>query len=218
MTDTKPTRVEPFSNASTCLGAAEQAISLLLDPNDWRTEFRKLLTVMEAVWLAYGEILHSASKIDDSLAKRGERPTTPRMLRLTRLTRDSSTDKIRATLQLYEGLFDDRAASVFPEQIVAGLANGIEALARRVWPKTFASQGPKADVGSVLLERCRNGDDQERRFASIANMLYKTYRNASQHDFDNFRCTWQEAFFFFCGMQQLWQLSEELADPTRRPG
>jgi hypothetical protein len=209
---------EPFSAAVTLLAAQERALELEFDQNDWETEFRTLQSVRSAVWLALGELLHLASRSDASTPARGERPTLPRMLRMTRLTKDSSADKIRATLQLCEGLFEDRTASIFPEVIVSTLASGIEALARRVWPRAFAGQGAKPDLGSVLHERCRNGNEQERRFASIASMLYKTYRNASQHDFDNFRCTWSEAFFFFCGMRQLWQLSEELAYATRRPG
>lgn len=105
-----------------------------------------------------------------------------------------------------------------PKQMVASLVFGVEALAKRVWSDAFVRAGPKADVGSVLGERLRFGDDREKRFASVAMMLYKTFRNRADHDFDDFECTWPGAMLCFSGVRQLLEWSEEMGKHPGRSG
>lgn len=199
--------LESSSNAGTWLEIERGKLGEDHDPGDLPTEFRTLTTIRAAVWLAFGEILHTA-QCNENGRPGHHRPRIPRMLKIAPLNEKSSNDEIRN--QLFEEAFDARNVYLSPKQMVVSLVFGVEALAKRLWSDEFARAGPKADVGSVLSERLRCGDDREKRFASLAMMLYKTYRNRADHDFDDFQCTWQGAMLCFTGVRQLLEWSEEM--------
>ena len=136
---------------------------------------------------------------------------------MQRLTNQSSNDSIREQLELCERLYHDEVASVPPRPIVNLLVNGVEALSRRMWPVQFESQGPKADVVSVLSERRRYGNEREKRFAGHALMLYGSYRNDAVHHLDRFDCSWYEAVVFFYSMRQLLEWIGESGERPNRP-
>ena len=99
-----------------------------------------------------------------------------------------------------------------PETIIHCLAHGIEALTKRLWPE---EDWPKARSGHRSLIGMFNAKmdsaiESEKRFASIAIALYKSYRNPAAHNADQFSCKWLEATFFFFGMRVLYDLCREL--------
>lgn len=204
------------SNAGALLAFEYEAVEGSDDAGDKPTELRKLAKMHFAISTVLGEALSAATRADERRKGRRPRPRLPRSLKMPALTAHSSNDEIRTLLKFYETVFDDQSAFTCPKQIVAGLAFGPEALARRVWPDEFARNGPKPDAGNILDERRRNGNDREARFANVALMLHNTYRNDSIHKFDRFDCTWMEAFVFICCMRQLLDWSEEQgARPSR---
>lgn len=189
-----------FSNAGRWLALEEARLDDQYDPGDLPTEFRKLATIRSAVWLAFGEILHAAQCTEEARPDDG-RPRIPRMLKIAPLTAKSTNDEIRDQIILLEETFDRGSIYLSPKQMVASVIFAVEALARRAFPEQFASSGPKPRVLEILSARIRLGDDQEKRFASTAMMLYTTYRNEPSHAFDGFECTWQGAMHVFWSLR-----------------
>lgn len=79
-----------------------------------------------------------------------------------------------------------------------------------VWHERFNNAKPEPKVSTVLQERLTHGEELERRFASIAIHLYKSYRIPSQHDVERFACSLNEALYFFLGIRQLLELSDAI--------
>jgi len=135
---------------------------------------------------------------------------TPRMLKLSP---SSPPDKIKNTLQfIQQALNDWTRQSLSPEFVVSCLSNGIEALAKRTWPKHFEGPRIRVKLKGVLEERQRNGDEQEQKFARSALTLYNNYRNQEEHDYDRFQCSLAEAIHFMYGIRVLMELSEDITN------
>ncbi|HVA50672.1 MAG TPA: hypothetical protein VNH11_30275 [Pirellulales bacterium] len=219
----------PDGNAATCLRhLAETCLPYqiqALAPDKWggfrddlygewqddvADEIRNVSVIRDAVWLAFGEILHSAQGDPDARGAAAPRLAAQQMLRLVRLTEESSPDKIRGTLLQVQTMLEKGDASAFPEQVVLCLGPAIKGLARRVWNEKFTNTQPEPKVSTVLQERVMHGDELERRFASIAMNLYKSYRIPSQHDVERFKCSLAEALYFFLGVRLLLELSDAI--------
>jgi hypothetical protein len=200
-----------FSNAVMWLEVELRTLDKCDDPDDFPTEFRILARIRAAAWLAFGELRHAGGGSDTPA--QGAMPAMPskQMLRLFRLTAESSDDKIRNTLQFWQGELEKWDVAVFPELIVTSLSPGIEALAGRVWPECFTRQSvTKPSVRDVLEQHLRSESESEKRFANWGLMLYKNYRIDAQHHHDAFHCTWVEAVLFFYAIRQLWEWSQEM--------
>jgi hypothetical protein len=174
-------------------------------------EIRNVSVIRDAVWLAFGEILHSASGDPDARGAAARRLSGQQMLRYVRLTEESSPDKIRGTFLQVQTMLERGDASAFPEQVVLCLGPAIEGLTRLIWSLKFINTRPEPKVSTVLQERLQYGDALERRFASTALHLYKTYRSPSQHDASRFECSLAEAQYFFLGIRLLLDWSDAIA-------
>lgn len=132
------------------------------------------------------------------------------MLRLIRLTEESTPDKIRGTLQWFQEVFERGDVSAFPDQVPLCLGPAISVLAGRVWPKRFTELAGQHRTAAVLQEGLRDTDDRRCLFASIALTLWKQYRNPNNHEFERVAPSLLEALFFFVGVRQLFELSEAI--------
>ncbi|HEX5444516.1 MAG TPA: hypothetical protein VFW87_11825 [Pirellulales bacterium] len=218
--------LDPDGNAATCLGhLATNVDSPRLDPDRWEDgawewqddvaeELRNLSAVRDAVWLAFGEILHGAEGAPEAPAT--PRLPAPEMLRIVRLKEESTPEKVRGTLLYFQEMFEKGDVSVFPAQVIFCLSGAIKALVRRVWGEKFTETHPEPKVSTVLQERLQHGDDLERRFASLAMHLYKAYRIPSQHEFERFECSLAEALHFFLGIRILLEFSDAIEGGGRR--
>ncbi len=185
--------------------------------DDWETYFDQRYGYLSgwsgagaAAWLAFGDVLGTFRETDRLTAGK-DRPLPS--LRAYQLCGDSSVDKIRAALQLSEQeLANESDANHHPENVIAAVANGIEGLARRVWPDDIPKgDARKGKLVGVLHDKRRDESNQlERRFANLALTLYNEYRKPAHHDLDSFQCTWAEARFFVSGMRVLFDISERL--------
>ena len=61
-----------------------------------------------------------------------------------------------------------------------------------------------------MNKHLRSANPLEARFASIALTLYRSYRNPSAHNFDDFKCTLDEARLFVQGIHVLAELATTL--------
>lgn len=211
--------LDPGGNAATWLQYLAQNLGRpRLDPKkNWddevAEEIRKLSTIRNAAWLAFGEILHAAKDAPDGGGASAPRLAARQKLRLVRLTADLTPGEFRARLLHVQEMFEKGDVSEFPEDVILCLGPGIENLTRRVWGESFHGA---AKLRAVLQERLRSSDDEERRFASVAMTLYDAYRNPSQHQYELFTCSLNAAMFFFLGMRELFDLSEAIRRGQRR--
>ncbi len=163
-------------------------------------------TAHQALWLTIGEVLgryHSADV--ETLAEDAMSPV-PRMYRLRQ---DSPPEQISGAIAFIERAFNDMTGSgLAPEHVVGLLANSIEALARGLWPREFT--GPRPKLTQILDEKTKSTDIRIKRFAWVAMSLHKTYRNVAAHEMGTFRCTWDEARFFYSGIRMLRSLADEI--------
>ncbi len=100
-----------------------------------------------------------------------------------------------------------------PDEIVRQLVHGVEPLVRSVWPEA-------RDIGDELSKRIRTGNTLETKFASIANTLYRTYRNIAVHEahlLDRHVRTWTESLYVYASMKMLLELHSELSDAGQAP-
>jgi hypothetical protein len=67
----------------------------------------------------------------------------------------------------------------------------------------------------ILHQRMQSNDPLERRFASVALTLHKAYRNPVLHNFDNFKCSLDEARFFLLGVRTLLGLVDRIKGGNR---
>ena len=165
------------------------------------------------LWLAFGELLGFLRNVD-SLARTAEwTSTSPRTFRELF---DTSGDKVRRAVRDAEvALSEETSGEEVAAKVVGMLANGIEALAKRVWPiqPSHSQQSHQNGLSRELWSKLESGTETEQRFASIAITLYKQYRNPIVHDLEKFRCSLNEARFFVMGMRTLLELSERIQTP-----
>jgi len=155
-----------------------------------------------------GELIASLRDADVAAFQKDATSATPRIFPLGR---DATRDHVRGQVALIEREFNERTAiGLLPESIVVMLGNAIEAIVKNVWPAEFARGGSRADFGRTLDEKAaRASNDLERRFARIAQALYKNYRNPAEHQLD-FRCSYEEARLFVNGIRVLLDLGERV--------
>lgn len=204
------------SHAAGLLEAEVESLEAWCDPLDWPTEFRKLEKIRAGVWLALGEILYAARRLDDAQKGEEHRPRMSRRGKLPRLTNQSTVDEIRAQLELCERLYHDDGEFVTPKQMLFSLVGGVEVLVQRIWPEHFRGEGRQAKVNNVLRDRLARGSEHEKRMASVALTLYLGYRGDTVHAFDDSHFSWMEALFLFYGLRQLLEWSEGSGKPPNR--
>lgn len=159
--------------------------------------------------LGFGEVLGALREADMD-AKREEWAThSPRTFRDLF---DVKGDKVREALAAAEKeLNESTYMTRLPERLIRGLGGSIEAIVRRLWPMNCASiRQAGFDLAATLHEKRSRGTELEQRFASIAIALYKSYRNPAEHEFDSFKCSFDEAKFFLSGIRTLLQLAEQI--------
>jgi hypothetical protein len=160
------------------------------------------------LWLAFGELLGFLRDVD-SLAKTAE--WTSAAPRSFRELFDASGDKVRNAIRDAESVLSTDTSEDAAAKAVGTVANGIEALARRIWSiRSSRSQKSRSPLMEELISKRQSGTEDEQRFASIAITLYKSYRNPVAHDFDKFQCSITEAGFFVVGMRTLLELSDRI--------
>jgi hypothetical protein len=133
---------------------------------------------------------------------------TPRMFMLSST---ASWERIKGQVLVTEQILSERnKPGLTPQHVVIFSENLIEGLAKELWGAQFLSGTRKGELRNILREHFDSRDEDERRFARIALMLYDTYRRPAQHDVQNFQCTWEEARFFHVGTRALVELSEAI--------
>jgi len=127
------------------------------------------------------------------------------------ISKDASSERVGGQLLLMEREMNARTGTgMFPENVVSMLSNSVEALAKQVWPKEFAGTDNRPGVEEVLRERMRSGSDTEKKFASVGFNLYKMYRNLATHELATYKCSWEEARYFFQGIRVLYELHKKM--------
>lgn len=159
------------------------------------------------VSLALGSLLGLLRDVDEESIRRDSRALVPRIYMLSS---KASTEQIQGLLHLLEQTFSLGDARYQPEYVITCSANAIEALAKRLWPNEFDKDTRQGELRNVLRGHTDSQDEIERRFARTALTLYDVYRKPAVHAFGSFRCTWEEARFFYCGMRTLTELAESL--------
>ena len=159
------------------------------------------------LWLAFGELL-GFLRDADSLARSAE--WTSAAPRSFRELFDASGDKVRNAIRDAELVLSTDTSENVAAKTVGMLANGIEALAKRIWSIQSSSSQQTQTLMQELMSKRQSGSEDEQRFASIAITLYKSYRNPVVHEFDKFQCSVNEARFFVLGMRTLLELSDRI--------
>ena len=171
-------------------------------------ESLQLREAQATVSLALGGVLGSMYQADSDAYIKDMASPMPRMFMLGP---QASLDRIKGQVYVVEQMFDTRdKLHLRPEDAVFYSANLIEGLAKDLWAAEFSISDRSGGVRNILREHCQSENEDERRFASIALALYMNYRNPSQHDAANFRCTWHEAWFFHTGTRTLVELSDKI--------
>jgi len=125
--------------------------------------------------------------------------------------RATSVPMLRAGIEIAEKELHSRRPIYPPAEIVLHLVAGIEPLVRSLWPES-------GDIGDVLSAKARNGDWNTKRFASIANSVFRTYRNLAihrGHTMDQKVDSWAEAMFVYSATKLLLELHDRI---KRRQG
>ena len=118
-------------------------------------------------------------------------------------------------MSLVFGRATNADAAAIPEDLVTRLAPTIDALAKRAWPQDFMPPGYRGELAGVISGRLHSPNELDRRFASIALNLHKAYRNPTQHQMDEFRCSFEEARFFLAGVRTLVDLWKQMQEASR---
>ena len=161
------------------------------------------------VWHAFGQLLLDLEDIDLAVKRDDYASAMPRAFVVQR---DDSIDNVRRHLAAVERDLSERPETDrMPEELVIRLIHSPEALAKRAWPNEFNGGNSRLDLMSVLMPKQKSSDANERRFASIALTLHKSYRNFAAHDQDQFTCTLEEARFVIAGVRALLKLQARLA-------
>jgi hypothetical protein len=180
-------------------------------PGEESLELRGLLCLggaQKAVWFALGTLLGTLRDVDDAAQERDRRSLTPRPYLLSSR---ASPEQIAGLIRMVEQTFGDLGdKGLQPEYVVNCLANAIEGLAKKLWPKDFDQGGRRGELRNVLQAHFATGSEAERRFARLALTLYDVYRKPVIHELGAFKCTWDEARFFHAGIRTLHTLSEEI--------
>jgi hypothetical protein len=165
--------------------------------------------IRQVAGVALGELLGTLKDADVEVQEKDIRSATPRMFPLSR---DAPAERVRGQVYLIERELNDRTASgMLPENAVAMLGAAPEALAKQLWPDTFAAAGPRDGVMQILAEKARlSSDENTRKFAQNALHLYKTYRNPAVHNLATYECSWEEARFFLNGIRVLLDLHDRI--------
>ncbi len=210
--------VRECSHAAAILGAEAARFETLesREPDDGqvdvlikgRTRLLRLAEARKAVWFVLGTLLGTLRDVDDAAQERDRSSLTPRPYLLSSR---ASPEQIAGLIRMVEQTFGDlRDKNLQPEYLVNCLANAIEGLAKKLWPKEFDQGSRKGELRNVLQAHFATGSEAERRFARLALTLYDVYRKPVSHDLATFKCTWDEARFFHAGIRTLHTLSEEV--------
>lgn len=152
-----------------------------------------------------GEVIGRSHTADEVHEERERKRPTPRFAE-SRLTRESSIEKIRATVALAEDNFlRFEGNSALPNSIVSLLQNGIQAMIKRNWPEKLFQ-----DIPDLLRGILKSGAKAECRFASTALHMYKAFRNDNTHNFIECTVTPLEAVTFLNSFKCLIQYSDEI--------
>jgi hypothetical protein len=168
-----------------------------------------------AIWFALGNLLGTLRGVDNAARERDLRSLTPRPYMLSSR---ASAEQIAGLIRMVDETFSDPGdKNLQPEYLVNCLANAIEGLTKRLWPKEFDQDSRKGELRNVLQAHCATGSEAERRFSRLALTLYDVYRKPVSHGLGVFRCTWEEARFFHAGIRTLHKLSEEIEQSRPKP-
>ncbi len=168
-----------------------------------------------AIWFALGTLLGTLRGVDDAAQERDRRSLAPRPYVISSR---ASAEQIAGLIRMVEQTFGDPGdMGLQPEYVVNCLANAIEGLAKKLWPKEFDQSSRKGEMRNVLQAHCTTESEAEKRFSRVALTLYDLYRKPIAHGLGVFRCTWEEARFFHAGMRTLLKLSEDIEQSRVKP-
>jgi hypothetical protein len=167
------------------------------------------------IWLALGEVLGFLRDADNVARAAEWASAAPRTFRELF---DASGDKVRNAIRDAErALSVETGGEDVAARVIGMLVHGIEALAKRTWPiPCSGSQQSQNTLVQELMSKRQSGREHEQRFADIAITLYKRYRNPFVHEFEKFRCSFNEARFFVSGMRTLLELSDRIIASRKR--
>jgi hypothetical protein len=158
--------------------------------------------------MALGELVGLLRHADNEACLKDAASPVPRMFALSK---QASMERVGGQLLVIQRELNERTSTgMLPENVVAMLGNAIEVIARQVWPREFAAMGTRSDFGRLLDEKGRSPDALEQRLARVAMTLYRQYRVPAEHAGPTFRCSYEEARFFFNGIRVLEDLRRRI--------
>ena len=158
------------------------------------------------------QVLQSLENEDDEAKERDAKSAVPRAFRFTPPSAKSSrTDDI--LMEAQDMFLRGRPG---PEAIIAVLGNAIEEITKRVWPERDTD--PRSNWLSKILQTKANYPKNkfEESFAKSAIFLYNKYRKPAEHNPVHFRCSYDDAKFFYSGIVALNSLGAKII--SQRPG
>ena len=162
-----------------------------------------------AFWISLGEVLGGLRDADTEVKLTDVKSAVPRTYAIGGA---ESPDSVRTRLfNVERALNENPNPNHLSEDVVARLAPMIEALAKRVWPEAFTPPNWDGKLVSVYHGKLYSSSELEERFANISLTLHKSYRNPANHDFDKFKCSFEEARFFLTGVRTLVDLWERIS-------
>ena len=184
LTDDYHSNVRELLGAGLVRGCAHAAAILAAEASrsvvslNWDPEYRNGPTLMDglvamlcpaearkAVWFALGFLLGTLRDVDDAARERDRRSLAPRPYLLSSR---ASPEQIAGLIRMVEQTFGDIGdKNLQPEYVVNCLANAIEGLAKKLWPKEFDHGSRKGELRNVLQAHFATGSEAERRFARL---------------------------------------------------
>lgn len=168
----------------------------------------ELESSIQTFWLCIG-IIFRQLYLQDRQSKGGASPLPRQFLR----TKASTMPLLRAALDIAERNLHSPKPDLTPDSIVFHLVTGVEPLVRSLWDETSSLK----DVSEILHERMRDSDPNVRKLASIANAVYRTYRNEAVHSGHKLHesvKTWQEAMYVYSAMRLAVDLRDAIEQRT----
>ena len=175
---------------------------------DYMIPISDLRQAHAAIWFSLGALLSSLYVADKKAYEQDALSLDPRQFMLGPT---ASKERIKGALLAAEQLFSGPNSRNSPPELVVNMtANVIEGLARRLWPTEFTQKGRLGELRSILSFHSGSGTDHERRFSHLATTLYIHYRKPVTHNLGTFKCSWDEARFFYIGLRALIDIVEQI--------
>jgi hypothetical protein len=200
---------EDFECCWTAAGALKRSVESPIDTVDGEVLPCRLFSLEKwdnLIWFAIGQYAASLFDADFDWQITDRQYVVPRQFRNSAppLKGTSSLANVDAWIHLVEDrMFDTTDPGLRPDSVINQLAPAIEAMTREAWPEDPAWKQKPTRVTRLLKTHLHGGTDQENRFAEMALMLYKHFRNDSAHADTGRKFTWEEAKAMFVNVRLL---------------